>query len=110
MNIPILLPTVYSIGQPWDYKVHLASWNGKDQPLDVFIRSRIANRIDIEHHRKWSDRPSHQAPRAGFSHATQSNRGRPLFEPRETREDVLNPILIIGPMEREHVARSHGDW
>lgn len=36
----ILLPQVYSIEQPRDYKLHLACWNGSDQPLDLFVRDR----------------------------------------------------------------------
>jgi hypothetical protein len=36
----ILLPQIYPIGQPSEYKLHLACWNQKDQPLDVFVRNR----------------------------------------------------------------------
>ena len=36
----ILLPQVLPIAQPERYKLHLACWNGIDQPLDVFVRSR----------------------------------------------------------------------
>lgn len=28
------------ITKPEDYKVHLASWNGQEHPLDVFVRDR----------------------------------------------------------------------
>ena len=36
----ITLASCISISNPEEYKVHLASWNKKDQPLDVFIRDR----------------------------------------------------------------------
>ena len=38
MSIPI--SQILPIENPRDYKVHLASWNGRDQPLDVFVRDR----------------------------------------------------------------------
>lgn len=34
------LPQIYPIKNPEDYKLHLACWNGSDQPLDVFVRDR----------------------------------------------------------------------
>src|SRR6266851_6027404 len=34
------LSSLLPIANPKDYKVHLASWNGKAQPLDVFVRDR----------------------------------------------------------------------
>ena len=51
----ITLPQVYRIDAPATYKVHLASWNGWDQPLDVFVRDRNewdgwnswGNKIDV---------------------------------------------------------------
>src|SRR5215203_6808719 len=36
----IHLSSVLQISNPKAYKAHLASWNGKDQPLDVFVRDR----------------------------------------------------------------------
>lgn len=33
------LSQVYSVVNPESYKMHLASWNGSHQPLDVFVRS-----------------------------------------------------------------------
>lgn len=36
----ILLPTIYPVSSPDTYKLHLACWNGSDEPLDVFVRSR----------------------------------------------------------------------
>lgn len=36
----IALSTILGIANPADYKVHLACWNGSDQPLDVFVRDR----------------------------------------------------------------------
>ncbi len=36
----ILLPQLFPIAHPEKYKLHLACWNGHDQPLDVFVRSR----------------------------------------------------------------------
>ena len=36
----IYLPQLYQIDQPEQYKLHLASWNGSHQPLDVFVRNR----------------------------------------------------------------------
>src|SRR5437870_2559976 len=38
MDIP--LSKVYPIVAPEKYKVHFACWNGSNQPLDVFVRSR----------------------------------------------------------------------
>jgi len=35
MDIP--LSNIYPIAAPEKYKVHLACWNGSDQPLDVFF-------------------------------------------------------------------------
>lgn len=36
----ILLPQVLPIAHPEQFKLHLACWNGSDQPLDVFVRDR----------------------------------------------------------------------
>src|SRR6266446_8119344 len=36
----MLLPTIYPVASPESYKLHLACWNGSNQPLDVFVRSR----------------------------------------------------------------------
>lgn len=36
----ILLPSILPIQNPGSYKLHLASWNGQVQPLDVFVRDR----------------------------------------------------------------------
>ncbi len=36
----ILLPQVLPIAHPERFKLHLACWNGSDQPLDVFVRDR----------------------------------------------------------------------
>ena len=38
MSIPV--SQIVPIENARDFKVHLASWNGHDQPLDVFVRSR----------------------------------------------------------------------
>ena len=38
MTIP--LSKILEIEQPTEYKVHLACWNGEDQPLDVFVRDK----------------------------------------------------------------------
>ena len=38
--MPIPLSTFLPIHAPNQYKLHLACWNGEDQPLDVFIRDR----------------------------------------------------------------------
>lgn len=36
----ILLSQLHPIASPEQYKLHLACWNGTDQPLDVFVRDR----------------------------------------------------------------------
>lgn len=36
----LTLASVIAIPNAQDHKVHLASWNKKDQPLDVFVRDR----------------------------------------------------------------------
>ena len=36
----IKLSKILPIDNPKDYKIHLACWNGVDQPLDVFVRDR----------------------------------------------------------------------
>lgn len=36
----ILLSDISAIENPSAYKVHFARWNGKDQPLEVFVRDR----------------------------------------------------------------------
>lgn len=36
----ILLPQVFPIANPEQFKLHLACWNGSDQPLDIFVRDR----------------------------------------------------------------------
>lgn len=36
----ILLPQVFPLTNPEQFKLHLACWNGSDQPLDVFVRDR----------------------------------------------------------------------
>ena len=36
----ILLSQVCPVAHPEQYKIHLASWNGSVQPLDVFVRNR----------------------------------------------------------------------
>lgn len=38
--MPIALRSVLPILDPQEYKVHLAGWNGKIHPLDVFVRDR----------------------------------------------------------------------
>lgn len=38
--MPIPLSSILRISNPKDFKIHLASWNGKHQPLDVFVRNR----------------------------------------------------------------------
>ena len=38
--MPIHLSSFLPVLDPKDYKVHLASWNGENQPLDVFVRDR----------------------------------------------------------------------
>ncbi len=38
--MPLHLSLLLPIPNPREYKVHLASWNGEDQPLDVFVRDR----------------------------------------------------------------------
>jgi len=40
MSLEIKLPAIYPIADPHHYKLHLATWNEYDQPLDVFVRSR----------------------------------------------------------------------
>src|ERR1700680_4199223 len=37
----ILLPQVFPALKPEQHKLHLACWNGENQPLDVFIRDRV---------------------------------------------------------------------
>jgi hypothetical protein len=39
MRDKILLSDIIKINDPKQYKLHLACWNGEEQPLDVFIRS-----------------------------------------------------------------------
>ena len=36
----IALADIWTIESPDQYKVHFARWNGKDQPLEVFVRDR----------------------------------------------------------------------
>ena len=36
----IFLPQVLPIAHPEQFKLHLACWNGEEQPLDVFVRDR----------------------------------------------------------------------
>jgi hypothetical protein len=38
MNKAILLTDIIKIDNPKKYKLHLACWNGKENPLDVFVR------------------------------------------------------------------------
>jgi hypothetical protein len=38
--VDILLSRVCGINNPDDFKLHLACWNGLNQPLDVFVRDR----------------------------------------------------------------------
>jgi hypothetical protein len=38
--MPIHLPHIFPIKNPEQYKLHLACWNGEEQPLDVFVRDR----------------------------------------------------------------------
>ena len=38
--MPISLSTLLNIQTPSEYKVHLACWNGENQPLNVFVRDR----------------------------------------------------------------------
>jgi hypothetical protein len=39
MTIP--LSRVYPVSNPNSFKLHLACWNGHDQPLDVFVRNQL---------------------------------------------------------------------
>ena len=36
----IYLPQIYPVKNPEQYKLHLACWNGEEQPLNVFVRDR----------------------------------------------------------------------
>lgn len=36
----LTLSSIFDIENPHDYKVHAARWNGKQQPLDVFVKSK----------------------------------------------------------------------
>ena len=45
----IFLPQLYPIALPEKHKLHLASWNGSHQPLDVFVR----NRPEWDRWNKW---------------------------------------------------------
>ncbi len=36
----IRLAQIYPIEQPSRYKLHVACWDGSNQPLDVFVRNR----------------------------------------------------------------------
>jgi hypothetical protein len=45
----ILLNTILPIKNLGEYKVHFAVWNGKEQPLDVFVR-------DPEEWKEWNSR------------------------------------------------------
>jgi len=36
----ILLPQIYAIANPNEFKLHLACWNGEHHPLDVFVQDR----------------------------------------------------------------------
>ncbi len=38
MNVP--LQSLIEIGNPSEYKIHLASWNRQDHPLDIFVQDR----------------------------------------------------------------------
>lgn len=38
--MPVELQSLLPISEPRDYKIHLACWNGQNQPLDVFVRDR----------------------------------------------------------------------
>lgn len=38
-DIPIT--KIIRIGNPRDFKLHVARWNGEDQPLDVFVRDKM---------------------------------------------------------------------
>ncbi len=40
IEMPIRLSSLLPISNPKDCKAHLACWNGKTQPLDVFVRDR----------------------------------------------------------------------
>jgi len=40
MSLDIMLSQIYPITEPDQYKLHLACWNGEDNPLDVFVRNR----------------------------------------------------------------------
>ena len=39
-NVEIKLKKILPIENPQDYKLHLACWNGSEQPLNVFVRDR----------------------------------------------------------------------
>jgi hypothetical protein len=47
----ITLPAIYPIANPTAYKLHLACWNGEEEPLDVFVR----NRLDWDGWNAWRD-------------------------------------------------------
>lgn len=36
----ISFSTIFPIQEPWKFKLHLASWNGEADPLEVFVRSQ----------------------------------------------------------------------
>jgi len=42
LGMDIQLSHILPLAHPEEFKLHLASWNGSDQPLDVFVRSRVS--------------------------------------------------------------------
>ena len=38
--IPVPVSTIIKIDDPSQYKLHVARWNGSDQPLDVYVRDK----------------------------------------------------------------------
>src|SRR5690606_9501945 len=40
-SMDIHLNDILTFPNPKDYKIHLATWNGKVQPLEVFVRDKM---------------------------------------------------------------------
>ena len=65
-GMTILLPQVLPIANPEQFKLHLACWNGSDQPLDVFVRDR----------EEWDGWNKWRGMRDDFSHPILLGRGQ----------------------------------
>jgi hypothetical protein len=88
----ILLTDLVSIDHPENYKVHLANWNGHNQPLDVFVQDR----------EQWKDWNSWRADKNDFNRQYIFSVIDYYHEPNTWLFGGVYEVLTRGPEKHAH--------